>query len=789
MNVLKLALRNSFRKNGSNIVKILSLWIGLTISLVLIAKIVFELSFDNYYPDNERVYQVWSNFSMATYDMEPFEQTAGAVAWGMKNEIPEVENATRFTWISSNLIYTENKDFLLAESVLADENLFDILYRPIITGDAKEILKLPMHCLVSKTLAKKLGMEDIIGKTITLEHFPEKQLVIGGVFEDFPENSTVKIDVIISLISISNFTWDGTENWEGNERYSSFVKLRQGVDPKSLTAQVTAMKERHIDMEELEKAGVTIDWFFVNISDVHKNAPVVKQLILIFGLLSAVLLITSILNYILTTISSLVNRTKEIAVHKCYGASKINIYELLFSETLIHIIVALILSAFTILMFESAIIDLLQTSLRALFAPQILVFLTGVCVVILFITGFLPAYLFSKIPVTAAFQRAKESHRRWKIVLIFFEVMASALIISLLMMVALQYHKFINADQGYSYKDLLYVEKPIIRNPETRNQIIQELKMIPEVARVSLCSLLPVYGASGNNISELGKEKELFNIADLYWVDENFLSVMEIPIIEGKGFIDGETGNDVMMVSESFAEKMAELAGWTDGVVGKSLMVSEHGKQTICGVFGNIVISPGSFGSDERPAVIFYGTDKERFYPFLIKMHTITPEIIKDISDVFQKFVPDKYVDIKNYEEHFKSNFSTLKILRSGMLFCSIITLFIALIGIMGYFHDETNRRRSEIAIRKINGATVNNIQGLFLKNVLKIAIPAITVGSIVSIFVSKLIQKNYIDNTHISLFLYILCGVCITSIILAVVSLNIYKAGARNPVENLAKE
>jgi putative ABC transport system permease protein len=367
--------------------------------------------------------------------------------------------------------------------------------------------------------------------------------------------------------------------------------------------------------------------------------------------------------------------------------------------------------------------------------------------------------------------------------------MASTFIISLLMMVAFQYHKYINADQGYSYKNLLYVENPVIRNPETRNQIIEELKMIPEVNNVSSCSLLPVYGASGNNISEIGSEKELFNIADMYWVDENYLSVMEIPIIEGQGFVAGETGNNVMMVSESFVEKMEELAGWTDGVVGKSLWVSEHGNQTICGVFGNIVICPGSFGSDERPAVIFYGTDKERFHPFLIKMRTITPEIIENIADVFHKFVPDKYVEIKNYEEHFISKFATLKVLRSGMLFCGIITLFIALIGMMGYFHDETNRRRSEIAIRKINGATVSGIQGLFLKNVLKIAIPAIITGIIASIFMKQVLQKNFVGEIHISLSLYILCGVCIASIILAVVSLNIYRASARNPVENLANE
>jgi putative ABC transport system permease protein len=265
---------------------------------------------------------------------------------------------------------------------------------------------------------------------------------------------------------------------------------------------------------------------------------------------------------------------------------------------------------------------------------------------------------------------------------------------------------------------------------------------------------------------------------------------MEIPIIEGKGFKKGETGHNVIMVSESFVDMMAERAGWKDGVINKNVLLTEHeGEHTICGVFGNIYIQPQIFGRDKRPAVIFYDPEEVKPYIFLIKMFTITPDVVEKMYAVFHKFAPEKRLVISNYEEHFKGNFSTLKTYRTGMIICSIATLFIALLGLIGYFHVETNRRRSEIAIRKINGATTNSIQGLFLNNILKIITPAIIVGIIGAVFVAKIFQENFADKVQISILLYLLCAMSIAAVILAVVSLNIYKAATRNPVKNLAKE
>jgi putative ABC transport system permease protein len=256
---------------------------------------------------------------------------------------------------------------------------------------------------------------------------------------------------------------------------------------------------------------------------------------------------------------------------------------------------------------------------------------------------------------------------------------------------------------------------------------------------------------------------------------------MEIPVVEGKGFIKGETAPNTMIVSESFVDKMVEFAGWTDGVVNKNVFVSEHGEQTICGVFGNILPS----SEDQRPAILLYHPEAKPGL-LVIKMYQITPEIVEKITAVFQQFLPDQHIVIHNYKEEFKESFSGLRKLSSEMLICGIVTLLIALTGLIGYIHNETNRRRSEIAIRKIHGATTNSVQGLFFKNILITVIPGILFGIIASVVVAQLLQEHFLDTVHISVFVYVLCAVCITSVILAVISIDIYRAAARNPVENL---
>lgn len=112
-----------------------------------------------------------------------------------------------------------------------------------------------MYALVSETLARSIGHgENVVGKNIRLDSYPNNTIIIGGIFEEMPENSHIQYDAIVSLASISKFFWDGTDNWIGNERYGSFVKLHPSASPESITPAIEKAKGKHLDTESLQKA-------------------------------------------------------------------------------------------------------------------------------------------------------------------------------------------------------------------------------------------------------------------------------------------------------------------------------------------------------------------------------------------------------------------------------------------------------------------------------------------------------------------------------------------------------
>ena len=169
-------------------------------------------------------------------------------------------------------------------------------------------------------------------------------------------------------------------------------------------------------------------------------------------ILAVILIFATVMNYILIVISTLINRTKEVAVYKCYGASTRNLLGLTFTESLIHIVLALIFGLFIILLFRSRIESLLDASLGALFTLQTMSVLAWICVLVFLITAFIPAYLYLHVPVAAAFRNYKESRRYWKLALLFVQFVATAYFVSMLFIVNRQYPHLINTDLGYSYR-------------------------------------------------------------------------------------------------------------------------------------------------------------------------------------------------------------------------------------------------------------------------------------------------------------------------------------------------
>ena len=284
MKNIGIAIRSLFKRGQHNVMKIISLGIGLTIGLVLIAKVHFENTYDNFYPNGDRIYRVYEKFFM-NGEVGDHGQTPAGVIPLLKQETPEIEAATRYTYFRGNSPFTmsDNKHRLKATFILADSCLFDVLPRPMLIGDPKQVLSQPMYVLVSDEIA-------------------------------------------------------------GNDRYQSFVKVSPGTTEAQLEAGMRQMIDKHFPVNDLKKAGVELTFTFHKLLNVHMEDDMAKRMALILSFIAFVLIFTAVMNYILIVISSIVNRTKEMAVRKCYGASGKDIQGMALSEVGTHVTVALALS-------------------------------------------------------------------------------------------------------------------------------------------------------------------------------------------------------------------------------------------------------------------------------------------------------------------------------------------------------------------------------------------------------------------------------------------------------------
>nr|WP_290091520.1 ABC transporter permease [Parabacteroides goldsteinii] len=683
---------------------------------------------------------------------------------------------------------TPEKQFYTATLLLTDTSFFDVFPRPILIGDPKDVLARPNYVMISRSLAEKMGgVESAVGKTFVRDVNRNSVQTIGGVFEDIPENSHLQYDMLGSL---AGYSVQSTTNWVGNDRYVAYVKLLPGTTPESLAPSIRRMQERNQDLEGLKKAGVDLFYTISPLQDIHNNNEDVKDMNAMLLFLATILIVIAVLNYILVVISTLIGRTKEVAVHKCYGASGKDILGMILSESLLHLLLALLLGAFLILVFRGKVEDLLSASLSALFTLPTVTLLAGICLVVFGVTCLVPTWLFLRIPVASAFRSVKESKRYWKLCLLFVQFVATAYLVALLITISRQYDKMITSDPGYAYENLIYCNTTGVGAQE-RERAIDELRRLPQVDQVGCSTELPFYYASGNNVSLPGEDRELFNIADMYFVSDNYFKIMEIPVVEGKAFQPGEANDDKVMVSRKFVDLMEKTAGWTGSPLDKGVMITEHSNGTkvftISGVYEDFRI--GSLkGPDTRASVLFYNTP-DSYNPakiILIKMHTMSSENLAQINEILAGAMPDKVVEASVYKMDILNQYQDDRDFRDSIMISGLVTLIIALIGLLGYTADETNRRGREIAIRKVNGATAIDILRMISKDISYIAIPALAIGAAIAYVSASGWLEKFAERIHLSAFIFIGAALFVYVIIIGCVLFRAWRTADENPVESL---
>lgn len=772
------------------VIKIICLGLGLAMGLLLIAKVYFEQTYDCFYPDADRIYKVKESFVM-NGEYDEYQNTAGAIGPGVKEYTPQVEAATRYTYLEGETtVETDDKRKYSVDAIcLADSCLFDVLPREIIAGDYKQVLAVTDQCMIPRSLAEKIG-GNVIGMRLNIpEQSEDAFCVVGGVYEDYPLNSTVPSAIFLSLKTIGKYMHDGTQNWIGNDRYSTFVRLAKGADAKMTTKYLDKMVREHVDKETLDMCNYKI--MVKPLKDEHLSDQSAKTMIWIQTLLAAMLLLCAALNYLLIVFGQMVGRSKEMAIRKCYGTSPRGIIGMVLREGTVHLFLSLAVAGVLLYAFQGEVETLLGTSVtELLFNQGVMWLLAAVCLFILLITGVLPGWLYARIPVSTVFRKYNESRRVWKRSLLAVQFVAAGFLFCLLILTGRQYSLMVNDNPGYDCNNMLHVGLWGIPHEE-RTKAVTELKRLSCVKDVTSAYQGLLEWCSGDNVWEEGKEDKQFNIADMYGCNPNFFSVLGIPVIQGTTFFEhADSTDNQVMVDEVFVKEMKKHFDWNDDVIGRSVIITGHGETngmfTICGVFRHIRLG-NICNEDPRGAAIFYT-------PYImsnmyIRVSEASTETIAEVQKVIDKLFPTRDITVYNIKTELAGMYDTQRNFRDSVMIAGIVTIVIAFIGLIGYTADEVNRRRKEIAIRKVNGARVNEIVMLFIKDMLMISVPSLIVGGVAATIVGRKWLTQFSEQVSLAPWLSVACIAAIVAVLVAVVILNCRRIAMSNPVDYLKNE
>ena len=786
------------KKNSDILIKVLSLGIGLAVGIVLIAKVFFELSYDSFYKDIDRVYTIRTWYSQQG-DEHDYGQVSGAVSVGFMEEVPGVEAGTRTTYVFNGDTYLdENGNKLKATLVCADTCFFKVFDRPILAGDPVKVLSKWGCVMVSRSFAEKMvdempgqaghDVSSVIGKQIANADMDGLKLTIEGVFEDFPKNGSLDYDI---LLSMETYGKQSTDNWLGNDRYKGYVKLMPGIDPNTLTEAIRKMQEAHQPLEQIEAQGTNLKYFLKPFSNMHTSSPEVKTQVILLSIVAALLIIISLLNYILIVISSMVKRSKEVGVRKCYGAEGKHIYGMLTKEALLHIVLSLVMAAIIIFAGRGIVENLLGVPFQTLLVSQSIMAIAAVLLFVLVISIVVPAELYQRIPVYAALKNYTENSRRWKLGLLGVQVLINVFLVVMMLIIGRQYQKVSNADTGYDYKNLYYFDL-FDGDRQAQVRAVETLKRLPEVSGVAASYNLPYMGSNGDNVSLPEDDRELFNIADQYDCSPEFYDLMGIRFLEGRAPRDSSE----VVVDEKFVQKMAEFTDWNDGAVGKQVFITGHGENgmmdkgyfTISGVYKSYLIG-NLQGVDERPSALFYGEigSMSSWMPHIL--FKVSPEALENVRGALNEALPDKEINIVSYEEEMRAAYADSKKMRNTMAIGAVFSLLIALLGLIGFIRDESLRRSKEMAVRKINGATTRDILSVFAKDIMKLSVVMAVIACIAAYFVAHKWLEQFAEKVSLNPLYFIGGALLVLTIVLGVVVLNCLRIARANPVESLKAE
>ena len=767
------SIRTLLRERGSNLIRVISLSLGLTIGILLFSQIVFELSYENCYPEAERLAMVRAQITNLStgeimgddgtnYDYTVFAPTANAVAESMPEE---VEYASCVLPEREYNIYYEEKLLSDVDYIYVDSCFFQVFGIPLLKGNLKDLI-IPGSVFVSERFAREtFADEDPVGKILSADK--QNTFTIRGVYKDVPENTMLTHDFVVSIYN-NNGGYQAGNGWNGNDVFYTFLRLRRESDMDKVNDNIQRVIEKYT---ETTIDDWKMDYSIIPLVKRHLDSPDVQKRLVIYGFLGFAIFFVAIMNYMLISIATLSRRAKSVGVHKCSGASSTNIFSMFLAETGILVILSVLLSFLLIFNAREMIEDLLSVRLSSLFTWGTLWVPLLTILVLFVLAGGIPGRLFSRIPVTQVFRRYTDGKKGWKRSLLFVQFTGVSFVLGLLLVTLLQYGHLMNRDMGIDVTGLTEAESWLPK--ERVEHIKDELRRQTMVEGVTVAtrSVLGQYWTRGL-MSNDGKRLATLNFNYCHY---NYPEVMGIKIIEGTPM---KKGGDLLV-----NEELVRLMRWTDGAVGKRV---NNVAGTVVGVFRDI--RNESFYAAQSP-IILIGTEEQANHTFDVRLKEPFDENLKRLNEYMEKTFPDVSLHFMSVDHMVKDLYKDVYRFRNSVWITSCFILLIVIMGLIGYVNDETQRRSKEIAIRKVNGAEAFHVLRLLTRDILYVSVLSILIGTAVSYFAGRAWLDQFAEQIELNPLLFIGTALFIQLLIIVCVVLKAWHIANENPVNSIKNE
>jgi putative ABC transport system permease protein len=815
-NYFTVALRNFWRNKVFSTINVLGLSIGISAALVIFLIVYYEFSFDKFEQSGDRIYRVVLDAKFS--GTQGYSAAVPApLGTAMQNEVTGIEqtvpvfqfqgDATAKVAVGMHnagepVIYKKQTDI-----VFTNPQYFYLLSYQWLAGSPQASLAKPFSTVLTESRAQQyfpsVPAADIIGKQITYND--EIKTTVSGIVRDLNENTAFTAGEFISLPTIlqtnlkNQFMMDVWNDWMAYSQL--FVKLSKGNTAEKTEAKLKNLFQKYNpDANKNDNNNITLR--LQPLSDLHFNnnyqgfGARIAHKPTLYGLLAiaAFLLLLGCINFINLTSAQASQRAKEIGIRKTIGSSKKQLVLQFLSETffitLIATIVSVIVTPLLLKMFANYIPPGLHFDL--LHQPYLILFLLLLTIIVSFLSGLYPALILSGYkPVLVlknqSFINSGQTRSAGvrKILTVSQFVIAQFFIIATLM-VSKQINYSLNKDLGFRKDAILTFQTPFDTSASHGQQLLNEIKSIPEIEIVSRGFFSPAdAGAAFTNISYHNGKEEIKPNVQIRWGDTNYLRVYQIKILAGRNVEQSDTMKE-FVINETYAKAMGfqlpeEALGKELNFNGKSMPVvgvmNDFHEQSLRATIGPIVFA-GRSGSTFHIRLKPNNTGS-----------TVWQNAISKIQKTYKQIYPDEDFNYKFFDETIAKFYESEQNTSSLLKWATALAILISCLGLLGLVIYTTNVRTKEIGIRKILGASVAGIVSILSKDFVRLVLIAFVIAAPIAWWAINKWLEDFAYRTSISWWIFGLSGIAMIIIALLTLSIQTIRSAIANPVKSLRTE